>query len=149
MKHAVVIGGTRGIGEGVVSILLREGWKITATGVGQDEVAAFQDRYPDAYAQVLDVTDQDRITQVFAGLDSLAGLVNCAGILLREQEYDITVFARVIDINLTGTMRCCLAARPLLAKTGGGLSLTPRPCSAISAGRWYPPTRPRKVGWHN
>jgi NAD(P)-dependent dehydrogenase (short-subunit alcohol dehydrogenase family) len=31
------------------------------------------------------------------------------------------VFEQVIDINLTGTMRCCSAARPLLAKTGGAI----------------------------
>jgi NAD(P)-dependent dehydrogenase (short-subunit alcohol dehydrogenase family) len=47
--------------------------------------------------------------------------VNCAGILLRGDEYNIDVFARVLDVNLTGTMRCCLAAHPLLAEGGGAI----------------------------
>lgn len=45
--------------------------------------------------------------------------MNCAGILSRGKEYEIDVFAKVLDINLTGTMRCCLAAHPLLAKNSG------------------------------
>ena len=31
------------------------------------------------------------------------------------------VVARVLDVNLTGTMRCCLAAHPLLAEGGGAI----------------------------
>src|SRR5690606_6762874 len=33
---------------------------------------------------------------------------------------DPDVFASVVDINLTGSMRVCAAARPLMAKGGGG-----------------------------
>lgn len=121
MTHALLIGGTRGIGEGVAEVLLREGWRVTATGVSREEVEAFQTRHPDAMAQILDVTDQEQVTRVFTSLDTLNGLVNCAGILMRGQEYDIDVFERVIDVNLIGTMRCCLAARPLLAKQGGAI----------------------------
>jgi NAD(P)-dependent dehydrogenase (short-subunit alcohol dehydrogenase family) len=46
-------------------------------------------------------------------------LVNCAGIIKRSEEHDPEVFAQVLDINLTGTMRVCSAARPALKKTGG------------------------------
>ena len=46
-------------------------------------------------------------------------LVNCAGIIRRGAEHDPEVFADVLDVNLTGTMRLCAAARPLLAKTAG------------------------------
>ena len=48
-------------------------------------------------------------------------MVNCAGILLRNEEYEIENFSRVIDVNLTGTMRCCLAAYPHLKKKKGGI----------------------------
>ena len=48
-------------------------------------------------------------------------MVNCAGVLHRGGEYDIEVFQNVIDVNLTGTMRCCLAAHPLLTRTGGAI----------------------------
>lgn len=49
------------------------------------------------------------------------GLVNCAGILRRGDEYDIDTFQHVINVNLTGTMRCCLAAHPLLFVSGGSI----------------------------
>ena len=51
----------------------------------------------------------------------LNALVHCAGILQRGKEYDIDVFEKVINVNLTGTMRCCLAAYPLLKQQGGGI----------------------------
>jgi len=46
-------------------------------------------------------------------------LVNCAGVIRRGAEQDPAVFAEVLDINLNGTMRCCTAARPLLAQSRG------------------------------
>jgi NAD(P)-dependent dehydrogenase (short-subunit alcohol dehydrogenase family) len=53
-------------------------------------------------------------------LPSLDILVNCAGIIRRGEELDPVVFEQVIDINLNGTMRCCAAARPLLAQSDSG-----------------------------
>ena len=54
---------------------------------------------------------------LLARFDSLDVLVNCAGIIMRGAEYEIETFKTVIDVNLTGTMRMCVAARPALAKT--------------------------------
>lgn len=120
MKHALVTGGTRGIGAGVARSLAKAGWSVTAASVSQSELDAFKPQ-DGITVQFLDVTDQSSVDAAFAGLTQLDALVNCAGILLRGEEYDIDVFARVLDVNLTGTMRCCLAAHPLLAKTGGAI----------------------------
>jgi len=121
MKNAVIIGGTRGIGAGVAETLRAKGWGITATGVSQAEVDAFAAGMPDARTAVLDVRDTAAVTRFFEGLDAVDGLVNCAGILARGKEYEIDTFEAVIDINLTGTMRTCVAAHPLLAKSGGAI----------------------------
>lgn len=125
MSHAVVIGGTRGIGAGIAESLLAAGWTVTATGVGDDEVSAFLESFADVpdgvAATVLDVTDQEAVTAFFGNQPNLKGLVNCAGILARGAEYEIETFQRVIDVNLTGTMRTCLAAQPLLAASGGAI----------------------------
>ncbi|MEO1610928.1 MAG: SDR family oxidoreductase [Pseudomonadota bacterium] len=118
MKHAAVIGGTRGIGAGVAATLIEKGWRVTATGVSAAEVDAYEGG---AETAVLDVTDNGAVKAFFGGMDALDGLVNCAGILLRGREYEIDVFQKVIDINLTGTMRACVAAQPLLADGGGAI----------------------------
>ena len=36
-------------------------------------------------------------------------------------EFEIEVFQKVIDVNLTGTMRMCVAARPMLAAARGAI----------------------------
>jgi NAD(P)-dependent dehydrogenase (short-subunit alcohol dehydrogenase family) len=56
-----------------------------------------------------------------ASFSRLDILVNCAGIIRRGAEHDPEVFADVLDVNLTGTMRLCSAARPLLAQTAGSI----------------------------
>ncbi|MFN3824869.1 MAG: SDR family NAD(P)-dependent oxidoreductase [Pseudorhodobacter sp.] len=121
MKQAVIIGGTRGIGAGIAGVLRDKGWQITATGVAQAEVDAHAATHPGDATAVLDVRDTAAVNGFFAGIDRLDGLVNCAGILARGAEYDMETFEKVIDINLTGTMRTCLAAHPLLEKSKGAI----------------------------
>ena len=36
-----------------------------------------------------------------------------------DEEFDLEVFTRVLDVNLTGTMRLCMAAYPRLRQSGG------------------------------
>lgn len=119
-KTIVVTGGTSGIGAGVSRAMAEAGWRVIAATVSQQEIDRF-DCPGDTSAVLLDVTDDAAVTALFEGLDRLDGLVNCAGILRRGDEYDIEVFRQVIEVNLTGTMRCCLAAQPLLAKSGGAI----------------------------
>jgi NAD(P)-dependent dehydrogenase (short-subunit alcohol dehydrogenase family) len=69
----------------------------------------------------LDVTDTDAVIAFAAGFDELAVLVNAAGILRLREEYDPAVFASVVDINLTGAMRLCVACRPALARAKGAI----------------------------
>jgi len=120
MRQAFVTGGTSGIGAGVARTLANAGWSVIAAAVSQSELDAFEAQDGIAVRR-LDVTDQASVETAFSDLTQLDALVNCAGILLRGDEYDIDVFARVLDVNLTGTMRCCLAAHPLLAEGGGAI----------------------------
>ena len=100
---------------------LSKGWAVHATGVCNTEVHEFQVAHPDVYSTVLDVRDNPAIMDYFAEFEKIDGLVNCAGILARYGEYDLETFENVININLTGTMRTCLAAKTLLAKTKGAI----------------------------
>ena len=121
MKQTVVVtGGTSGIGAGVSEVLQGAGYHVIAATVSQDEIDRFSGS-SEIETRLLDVTDTASVESVFDGLGNLSGLVNCAGILVRSEEYNIDVFQKVINVNLTGTMRCCLAAQPLLAKSGGAI----------------------------
>jgi NAD(P)-dependent dehydrogenase (short-subunit alcohol dehydrogenase family) len=111
-RHAVVTGGTSGIGAAVARRLAADGWRVVAASVETGAtVEGVEVRH-------LDVTDGGSVEALFGGLPALDALVNCAGLLRRGAEYDIEVFRQVVEVNLTGTMRCCLAARARFA--GGG-----------------------------
>ncbi|MGJ8584138.1 MAG: SDR family NAD(P)-dependent oxidoreductase [Marinosulfonomonas sp.] len=120
MKNAIVTGGTRGIGAGAVRALVEDGWSVIAASSSQAERDAWEPQENVSLRHV-DVTENASVKALFSGCDRLDALVNCAGILRRGDEYDIEVFQQVIDVNLTGTMRCCIAAQPLLAASGGSI----------------------------
>jgi len=69
----------------------------------------------------LDVTDSAAVASFGASLDTLAVLVNAAGVLRLREEYDPAEFARVVDVNLTGTMRMAVACRAALARAKGAI----------------------------
>jgi NAD(P)-dependent dehydrogenase (short-subunit alcohol dehydrogenase family) len=123
MKQALITGGARGIGFAIAEALLKAGYSVTVTGLTPDEVDAVPVR-DGLRAVPLDVTDDASVAACIGGLARDFGrldvLVNCAGMILREgREFTIEGFQRVIDVNLTGTMRMCMAAKPLLDAQGG------------------------------
>ena len=120
-KHALVTGGTRGIGFAIARALVAAGYRVTASGLTDEEVAACEAPEGMIVAR-LDVTDEPAVTALVTGLDRLDVLVNCAGMIMRGgEEFEVAGFERVIDVNLTGTMRLCLAAKPLLAEVRGSI----------------------------
>lgn len=139
-KTAVVTGGTSGIGAAIVAAFESAGAKAVAAGLPG-----------------FDVTDDAAVEALFAGLDRVDFLVNAAGVIRRDAEFEIPVFQQVLDINLTGAMRCCVAAKPKLAAAGGSIvniasMLTffggPRvPAYAASKGAIAQLTRSLAVAW--
>lgn len=119
-RMAVITGGARadGIGWAVALALATDGYEVIVTGVSEQEVAK-ADTHPSVRAVVLDVRDDNAVRGLFGSLDRLHALVNCAGAANPEGEYTPEGFARTVDINLTGSHRCCLAARELLAAAKG------------------------------
>ena len=117
MRQALITGGARGIGWGIASAMREAGYAVTVTGLTPDEIKAVPAR-EHLQAVQLDVTSDAQVADLFSRLGSLDVLVNCAGIIMRGAEYEIETFKKVVDVNLTGTMRMCVAAKPLLAKSG-------------------------------
>jgi NAD(P)-dependent dehydrogenase (short-subunit alcohol dehydrogenase family) len=121
MKQALITGGAGGIGFGIAEAMLAAGYAVTVTGLTAEDVAAVPKRQ-NLDAVPLDVTSDEDVAACIARLARLDALVNCAGIILRDgKEFTIEGFQKVIDVNLTGTMRLCIAAKPLLEKSGGAI----------------------------
>ncbi|MGN6584042.1 MAG: SDR family NAD(P)-dependent oxidoreductase [Rhizobiaceae bacterium] len=120
--RAVVVGGAGGIGQPIVELFRDLGASVTATAVSEAELAASRLNGSERVAlQVLDVADDAAVDSFAAGFDRLDALVNCAGILRRDQEYERATFRKIIDVNLTGTFSTSMAFREALAAEGGSI----------------------------
>jgi NAD(P)-dependent dehydrogenase (short-subunit alcohol dehydrogenase family) len=131
-RHVLVSGGTSGIGAAVARAFLAEKARVTVTGTGDLDIA----RRELEGAEVLnvDVRDDKAIAELLEGFAGLDHLVNCAGVIRRGEELRPDVFAEVVDINLTGTMRLCTAAHPLLARQRGTIVNTASMLSYFGGG---------------
>ncbi|MEO3868788.1 SDR family oxidoreductase [Nonomuraea sp. B12E4] len=121
-RTVVVIGGTSGIGAAVAERFAAAGAEVIAAGLGADPAARPSPGDPlrgDVRRVELDLTEAGALERFLSGLSKLDVLVNAAGVIARDEEYDPAVFARVVEVNLTGTMRACVAAHDLLRRSRG------------------------------
>jgi NAD(P)-dependent dehydrogenase (short-subunit alcohol dehydrogenase family) len=120
--HAIVVGGAGDIGAAISNLFCDLGATVTATGVNDAAITCSQLRPREGLTvQSLDVTD-DAAVRAFAKTHRrVDALINCAGILARDKEYEIETFMKVLDVNLTGTFRTCIAFRTALAQSNGAI----------------------------
>jgi NAD(P)-dependent dehydrogenase (short-subunit alcohol dehydrogenase family) len=119
VRQALITGGTTGIGLGIATAMAEAGYQVTVTGLTEEQVASAPGHLS---AVRLDVTSAESVAAVLAPFDQLVALINCAGVIFRDNaEYDIENFQKVIDVNLTGTMRMCVGARARLASARGAI----------------------------
>ena len=121
MRNILITGGSSGIGAAIALAFAALGDRVVRTGATPAEVyrAAADPALAAAPCRLLDVREAAAVAALVDELGALDVLVNCAGVIRRGAEHDPVAFAEVVDINLTGTMRVCAAARPGLAQRRG------------------------------
>lgn len=136
-KIALVTGGARGIGEGIVRRFVQEGAKVMITDVLDAEGQALAQELGQAYTH-LDVTSRTEwdtaISATEAQFGKLDCLVNNAGVIVFKRLDDLSEeeIRRIIDINLIGTMLGAQAAIPALERAGGGSIINMSSADGIS-----------------
>ncbi len=119
-KVALVTGAAHGIGAGIASRLMRDGWRVVIAD--RDQPAASSGRFVRA-----DVADEAATRDLVAGIASdegqLDALVCNAGFMIRKPLADLTLeeWNRVLATNLTSTFLLARAAEPLLRASKGAI----------------------------
>ncbi len=124
MKVALISGGSRGLGEGLVASFLDSGYKVASFSRSSSErVERWRQDHPETfYFDTLDITDREAckryIEAVQLALGEIDVLVNNAGVantsLLALEDDD--AIDRLVDVNLKGTFHLTrLVVRPMLS----------------------------------
>src|SRR6266446_8496155 len=143
-KHAVVTGGTRGIGRAIAESLLRSGAAVAICGRTRESVDRAsaelkQATGGDVLGVTADVSKWDQVELLFKTVQSRFGgldiLVNNAGAGVFRGIQDLTLedWRSTIDLNLTGVFNCCHYALPLLRKRGSGYIIQISSLAGINA----------------
>ena len=115
--RVAVVGASRGgIGAAIARALADEGAEVTITGAEPAPDPSDAARF--AYVQ-MDVTDDTAVAAFAARMGEIDVLVNCAAITARGEEMDPAFFNHVLNVNLTGSLRCAMAAHAGLAARRG------------------------------
>jgi NAD(P)-dependent dehydrogenase (short-subunit alcohol dehydrogenase family) len=129
LKTALITGGAKGIGLAISQELINDGWNVVITG--RDEtaiasaVAVLGSGPGKAVGKIMDVRDRASIDAVFTEIrtefDSLDSLINCAGVIIRDESEILSEqdWNTVIDTDLSGVFKCSQAAYADLVKSPG------------------------------
>ena len=126
-KVFVVTGGASGLGAATATFLIAKEAKVIMVDMNRELSDGLQKRLGEhSEFYYLDVTDEVASEKLFLHIEhkygQLNGLINCAGIapsakvLGRDGLHDLTMFQKVMNINVTGTFNMIRFAAQLISK---------------------------------
>ena len=127
VRHALVTGGSRGIGAAVARRLVADGLRVTVLGRNGAAARALAEQDPEhLHAVAADVADAgqlaDALDSARARFGAIEVLVNNAGQAesMPFLKMDEALWQRMLAVNLTGTMLCAQAVLPDMLAAGWG-----------------------------
>ena len=136
-KIAAVTGAGSGIGKSIALVFARQGAVIHVIDLDQknaaETVAAITAEGGEAFAHVVDVSDQSAVRTVFEKIGKLDILVNCAGIahIGRADTTSAEDFQKVFDVNVKGAYNCLHVTIPSFKQQCGGVILNVASIAAL------------------
>jgi NAD(P)-dependent dehydrogenase (short-subunit alcohol dehydrogenase family) len=140
-KHAVVTGGSRGIGAACARMLAAHGARMTLMGRDRDALGEVSASIPDSATVVCDVTDDAAVTKAFADahargpisiLVNNAGMAESAPFLKTSDE----LLARMFDVNVLSAFRCTRASLTDMQAAGWGRVVNISSIAGLKGGRY-------------
>ena len=127
MRTALITGGSRGIGAGIVKLFAARGWRVVFTYAASRDAAEAVARASGAEAKSCDIRREEEILAIFAELDAagitLDALVNNAGITgpkARLLDASAALLEDIFAVNCVGTLLMTReAAKRMSTKQGG------------------------------
>ena len=106
MKKILIIGGTSGIGRGLVDIYLENGYKVGIVGRRTELLKQIQSTNQNVFTETLDVSNTSKSNDVYNSLISKMNgidiLINCSGWGDINKEFDNDIDLKTIQTNVIG-----------------------------------------------
>ena len=137
-KTVIVTGGGSGIGKAASLAFARQGAFVHILELKEEQAAAvvkeIESTGGKAASHACDVSDQQRVAKVFAGIGTMHVLVNNAGIsnIGRADTTSEKDFDKVFSVNVKGVYNCLYAAIPAMKSNNGGVILNMCSVAALS-----------------
>ena len=127
-QHAVITGGGSGIGASIAEALLRAGARVTLMGRHAERLDAQREKcraLGDVACVTVDVTQEDSVARAFNKAGAVDILINNAGQAQAAPftHTDMTLWQRMLDVNLTGVFLGTRAVLPGMLERGRGRSV--------------------------
>jgi NAD(P)-dependent dehydrogenase (short-subunit alcohol dehydrogenase family) len=122
-KKVLVTGGASGIGEAVSRVFTEAGASVIIADIDQARAGLLSKELKDSSIAVCDITREDQVRSLFAGIDRLDVLINNAGIGLVGgiEETDLSDFQRIFRVNVEGLFLVTKYAMPKLVEAHGSI----------------------------
>lgn len=129
-KKAIITGGNRGLGKGVVEGFLAEGAEVVVMArstEAQEQVRSYCARGWKAHFVVVDLSDRKGRANSFDEAVAVLGgrldiLINIAGMQIRHpsEKFPLEDFDKVMEVNLNATFDFCQRAARIMLPQGSG-----------------------------